>query len=596
MSQKGDPSPTRITVVNLDSLDDDVIGNHWLSQTQYQKKQPQPREDIFSEADVDKDESLTQEEFVRQFGSKALFDAYDENHDQSVTRKEFEQIRREQMENIDLTTWDGWKLFLLANGDHKPPPRTKFLVALLTIAIVDVIIASTIAMYLNYTACGNVWECDMTGKLTETEIGDNSMGDGYINFFYSPIKSCAFAAFLSMLSLGVKYKLHPSYSGIFHFVIFLIFFSVISLSIHGGNEWTASTTHSAGELGAQLRNILEDDWAPGQQWDEIITSGDYYNWMRNIVKGFLFAASDNMGCGKRMYDPSEFIAEPDLAPTICTNPGVGHVWHLVGCNIRQLRVKALPYQKKSKASSTWGNGTTEIYPAYADEYLETMPRNWTTSKGRKVSEGWIDDKMLNTFERERDSPPFYGSKLIGAKYTGQSGFVFGGDFDDNNTMGTRWSIDRPLPDQPGYSPDLMGPWKGWWNGYNSPSPDGSKFDQDVNDMQEGWWIDERTRLVQMTCRGLNANTDQSWIVIYSLEISSAGLVNPMPPSIGTEILFRDITDVYDGLNSLLVFAFYYMNEVAFLKPQNSPNNSILCDLNCCPHVSKPTFSGRKYSI
>ena len=47
---------------------------------------------------------------------------------------------------------------------------------------------------------------------------------------------------------------------------------------------------------------------------------------------------------------------------------------------------------------------------------------------------------------------------------------------------------------------------------------------------------------------------------YSLEISGSGLVNPMDPLISTEILNRDIKDVWSDVNALLLFAFYYLNE------------------------------------
>jgi len=129
-----------------------------------------------------------------------------------------------------------------------------------------------------------------------------------------------------------------------------------------------------------------------------------------------------------------------------------------------------------------------------------------------------------------------------------------------------------------YNPNnekTIGPFPGFWNGMYSPTPDGSKFDSDVNDMQESWWIDERTRLAQFQCRGLNANNHQGFLFVYSLEISAAGLFNPMPPQIGSEILNRDFADVYSVVNPLLIFAFYYLNEeiyeIYMYKPNPNPN-------------------------
>jgi len=82
---------------------------------------------------------------------------------------------------------------------------------------------------------------------------------------------------------------------------------------------------------------------------------------------------------------------------------------------------------------------------------------------------------------------------------------------------------------------------------------GSKFDDDVNNMQEAWWIDEKTRLAQYGCRINNANTNQNFLVMYSVEITAAGWVYPMSPLISSEILMRNIKDSITGqVNALLL--------------------------------------------
>ena len=82
------------------------------------------------------------------------------------------------------------------------------------------------------------------------------------------MKSVAFAIFITLISLLVRYFLHRSYTGIFNFVGFIAFLIAIGVSIYG-KEWTSSTHPSASQLGSQIRSVLEDDWEPAQQWSEV---------------------------------------------------------------------------------------------------------------------------------------------------------------------------------------------------------------------------------------------------------------------------------------------------------------------------------------
>jgi len=61
---------------------------------------------------------------------------------------------------------------------------------------------------------------------------------------------------------------------------------------------------------------------------------------------------------------------------------------------------------------------------------------------------------------------------------------------------------------------------------------------DIEAMSNYWWIDEATRLVQVTCRGVNPNNDQRFLAVYSLEIAASGLVFPKPAQFSVEILHR----------------------------------------------------------
>jgi len=236
------------------------------------------------------------------------------------------------------------------------------------------------------------------------------------------------------------------------------------------------------------------------------------------------------------------------APTFCsdstTYPSTVQVWWLMGCTLRQVRVLPQPVN----GTKMRGSGlVTHYLPDYDHKYVDTSVRSWYNGQ---YTEGYLKNTFKNRYKIYKDTPDFIGSRLIGATYPGQAGQVFMGDSRDNVTN----------------------KYQGWWYGINSPNPDGSQYDADVKLMEEGWWIDERTRLVQMSCKGINANTDQSFVAIYSLEISAAGYVSPMPATIHTEIYNKDDAEDSTSINALLLFALYYLCEEITELVQGGPTN------------------------
>jgi len=269
--------------------------------------------------------------------------------------------------------------------------------------------------------------------------------------------------------------------------------------------------------------------------------GDFFSWMRGPMKEILEAGDANVGCGTRARSaPQGDSMAGGLGPTFCTQdnsptsfPVKVQVWMLTGCTLRQVRVKPQPVEGTSMSHSKL---VTHYLPDYAPEYLDTSVRSWYNDT---YTEGYLENTYKNRYKLEKDTPDFTGSRLIGATYPGQAGQIFMGDLRPNKTGST-----------------------GWWYGTNSIPGNlgGSNYDADVTLMEEGWWIDERTRMVQMSCKGINANTDQSFVAIYTLEISAAGFVSPMPPMIHTEIYHKDDSSESMSINALLLFAFYYLNE------------------------------------
>jgi len=295
--------------------------------------------------------------------------------------------------------------------------------------------------------------------------------------------------------------------------------------------------------------MIEDEFATegavwGDTWKDIKSADDYFSWLRGPVRDLLFAGDANVGCGKAARANPGRVGS-SLAPTMCSvgsnrdgkNHQYSQVWWMVGCYIRQVRVK--PKSIKGTALEGVNIPLTEIYPDFTEEEQDTSIRSW---KNGTVKEGWMGDDFVNEYFITKGSPRYRGSPLLGQiHYPGQSGQVFGGDFTSARA--------GPEQNYPGY-----------WMGINSPVPNGSRWDADLNTMEESWWIDEQTRLVQLGCRGTNANTNQRFLALYSLEIGASGIVYPTEPEISTELLNRDNEHTWKSVTVLLVFFFYYLNE------------------------------------
>ena len=49
----------------------------------------------------------------------------------------------------------------------------------------------------------------------------------------------------------------------------------------------------------QFRNIVEDDWEPGNDWSKIKSAGMFYDWLANPIKQILYVNDANAGCGPK---------------------------------------------------------------------------------------------------------------------------------------------------------------------------------------------------------------------------------------------------------------------------------------------------------
>jgi len=137
--------------------------------------------------------------------------------------------------------------------------------------------------------------------------------------------------------------------------------------VYGDNyhSWTAATTPQNAQIGAQFRNIAENAWEPGSSWEEIVSAADFYDWLRNPMRELLFAGDSNAGCGaKARSSPNNDMGS--LNPLLCTMWKKAHVWNVVGCQLRQVRVKPTPYADVPDGLDKFPymNGITEIYPDF----------------------------------------------------------------------------------------------------------------------------------------------------------------------------------------------------------------------------------------
>lgn len=462
---------------------------------------------------------------------------------------------------------------------ESPVPIRPVLIALGVMVVLDFLVAIATGLYLNGYACGTSWDCDIsdvdfiTGdghRLDAQMIRENGLGDGKINFIVSPAKTAAVALTLSAVTLAIRTRCHPRLYGIYSFLMFVALALTAILNVYS-SRFTASAAATSSQLATQFKNIVEDDWDPGNSWATIKSAEGFYAWLKGPIRQLLFTGDSNAGCGEAARaNPSAGTDPHGLAP-MCNNapgppnpnppksqrgpnwqPGPSEsnraqgTWLVLGCFIRQVRV--LPQYSSLMAGSSI-LPAQQIYPEFRPEIQDMSVRVWNTSSGKVLREGVMDNDSPNAFEIKTVVPPnFLGSRFIGSSYPGQAGQVFGGDCDYlPNGTGTTCSTG-------------MGPYPGWWNGFASPTPDGSKFDEDVKNMKEGWWIDERTRMVQFACRAANANTNQNMLAFYTLEFGASGLVNPMEALITSEVLNRDIEDIWNPVNPFMLFFFYYFND------------------------------------
>lgn len=401
---------------------------------------------------------------------------------------------------------------------------------------INVLISIFTGMYLNKYLCGNAWSCPYIPQ----HLGASHEEPVRPNYLITPLLSSAVALTLTATHFLIHNWFHNRVSGVFKFSIFCILGGIIIAHTYDGT-YTAATLSSSAQISLTLRKILDNtlnyaDSPIAMTWSDIVSAGGYYNWLRGPMRDLLFSGDANAGCGvKAREKPTPSMRS--LAPTICTTQKTGapggptpasaagkyQVLWLTGCFQRQLRVKPLPAEATHKVA-----GLVDTYlPSFTEENMDSSLRSWYNGT---VKEEWNPNYYHNVYRLKKPTPHWFGSSLVGARYPGQEGQVFGGDY------------------------------AGWWYGINNPVPNGTRYDKWIDMMEAGWWIDERTRLVQMMCRGINANSGQRFMAVYSLEITPTGLVYPNMPEISTEFQHRHILEVSETVHMLLVFFFYYLNE------------------------------------
>ena len=111
-NRRSKPVSQRAYVVNPD----DGVGTESIEMGNVRRDLNEANE-TFVEADTNRNNKLSRDEFGNQFGNELLFEAYDENHDNSISKEEYDRERQKiESLNVDLRSFQGWEECLLANA------------------------------------------------------------------------------------------------------------------------------------------------------------------------------------------------------------------------------------------------------------------------------------------------------------------------------------------------------------------------------------------------------------------------------------------------------------------------------------------------
>jgi len=371
-------------------------------------------------------------------------------------------------------------------------------------------------------------------------------GDGNIadcNLITIMCASWSVAWVISILRFFVRYFCHPRLYGIYVFAMYWIMGGMVFARLYepyyhpGTMSITTQATRQILNLAGNTLpwNDSRDATALLQTteltWIDAVSAADFYNWLKQPMRYVVTGMRQN-------YEDPKAGGNLDYIPTLISNRTGGYaVWHMVACELRQVRTLMEPLEKPVVSTSVCA-------PGYNAPCSVKQPQ-YTFNKGVPVFENDKQDKTVRY-------------RHINGVYQPMETYL-------DNKFTTVWGVERDAKEYAGFYYNYPGKSgqrcvghnrTGVWVG-DAVTP--AHYLDDVAFMEKYRWIDEGTALVQMSCVAEVPTQNLLLYFLYSAEFTSAGLMRPSFPYIGTSFINLKFTPD-DKVDVIALFAWYYFIE------------------------------------
>jgi len=339
-------------------------------------------------------------------------------------------------------------------------------------------------------------------------------------------------------------------------VISLLTYVILGCVIISNMFYFASTTQEANEFMRQVQAVTDDEFhADGSpivmHWTDIAEAGHWYQWMRNVIGGALFAGQSNLEGGGGAFLPGMDVVTMsnvrdgnNPAPTNGVTIITPHA-----CSVKQLRVKTVKCEDEPEH---W------CIPKFHKDTEERVART-------SLVERYYPSDYLNEADAMVESADYKGG-LSGIDYPGEGGFapaVTTVSLSPHGYMimeGKTPALETKLYASgfwPGYwalcgtkrYSDCVGDGRGTTNIYSATS-----FAADVTRLENAKWIDGKTSMVHLTCKFVNRNINMNATIRYVVEFTQSGLTRPYAPFI-TVAHNRNANEFNPSVDLSIVFIF-----------------------------------------
>ena len=282
---------------------------------------------------------------------------------------------------------------------------------------------------------------------------------------------------------------------------------------------------------------------------DIAEAAHFYEWMRSVVGGALFAGQSNLDTSRA--SPGQKLPGMDVVSARADSAGLpsqrgATIITPYGCYLKQLRVRTIRCPEEPRR---W------CVPEFSNDVEEKKPR---VDAG--LRERYRSDEFKNEAGALTNSLDYVGF-ISGLSYPGEGGFA-------PAVTTVRLPVDGHMRAQslarlePVHS--ASGFWPGHWaycadvysvwetntmaNSSQSAPPVKQRynasdclahgrgnaytlttFQADINRFERERWIDGKTALVHLTCSFYNRNINMNATIRYNLEFTNAGLTRPYSP-------------------------------------------------------------------